>query len=80
MTTPSLSLSNINEVAIESTTLVQTMVDTLSTEPTLAIAFVPFLGGTNGAQHEDVAVLLETSLLPIIRSFVLSANTMSHLI
>ena len=73
-------LGNINEIAIESTTLVQAMIETLSTEPTLAIAFVPFLRGPEKVQHGDVSILLETSLLPIIRSFVLSANTMGHLI
>ncbi|EXK24346.1 hypothetical protein FOMG_18917 [Fusarium oxysporum f. sp. melonis 26406] len=73
-------LSNINDTAVEAKTLMRTMVETLSTEPTLAVAFVHFLGDPDRVQQQDLVLLLETSLLPILRAFILSANTVGHLI
>ncbi|RGP81431.1 hypothetical protein FLONG3_576 [Fusarium longipes] len=73
-------LSNIDDTTVEAEELMQMMIEILSTEPTLAIAFVPFLEHPDRLQHHNLAVLLETSLLPILRAFILSANTMGHLI
>ncbi|KAG5766517.1 hypothetical protein H9Q72_005445 [Fusarium xylarioides] len=73
-------LSNIEKAAVDTKELLNAMVQVLTTEPTLAITFTPFLCSSRSEQNEDLVILLEASLLPILRAFILSANTMGQLI
>lgn len=73
-------LANIEEAAVGLKELLNAMLQALSTEPTLAITFTPFLSSSRSGKNQDLVLLLEASLLPILRAFVLSANTMGQLI
>ncbi|KAG4270545.1 hypothetical protein FPRO04_11414 [Fusarium proliferatum] len=73
-------LANIEEAAVGPKELLNAMLQALSTEPTLAITFTPFLSSSRSGKNQDLVLLLEASLLPILRAFVLSANTMGQLI
>lgn len=69
-------LSHIADTTIEACSVLQEMIEFLALEPTLVMAFARYFEDRDHA----VAVLLEISLLPILRAFVLSANIMDHLI
>lgn len=69
-------LSNIADTDVEASLLLQEMVAFLAVEPNLVMSFAPYFED----QDHDVAVLLESSLLPILQAFVLSANTMDQFI
>lgn len=73
-------LGNIENTAVGAKTLLQTMIEFLAIEPTMAVTFVRFFASLGIGENQDLALLLEASLLPILRAFVLSANTMGHLI
>ncbi|KAF5579291.1 NAM7-nonsense-mediated mRNA decay [Fusarium pseudocircinatum] len=73
-------LSNIEKAAVDYKELLNAMLQVLTTEPTLAITFTPFLSSSRLDKNQDLVILLEASLLPILRAFILSANTMGQLI
>ncbi|KAF4959413.1 hypothetical protein FSARC_10738 [Fusarium sarcochroum] len=73
-------LGNIDNTVIEAKTILQTMIEFLALEPTMAVTFVRFFASPGMGENQYLAVLLESWLLPILRAFVLSANTMNHLI
>lgn len=73
-------LTNIEEAAFGPKELLNAMLQVLTTEPTLAIIFTPFLSSSRSDKCQDLVILLEASLLPILRAFILSANTMGQLI
>ncbi|KAF5628976.1 nonsense-mediated mRNA decay protein [Fusarium sp. NRRL 25303] len=73
-------LANIEEAAVGPNELLNAMLQVLNTEPTLAITFTPFLSSSRSDKNRDLVLLLEASLLLILRAFVLSANTMGQLI
>nr|RBQ95109.1 hypothetical protein FVER53263_05746 [Fusarium verticillioides] len=73
-------LSNIEKVIVDHKELLNAMLQVLTTEPTLAITFIPFLSSSRSGKNPDLVVLLEASLLPIVRAFILSANSMGQLI
>ncbi|KAI8710491.1 AAA domain-containing protein [Fusarium sp. LHS14.1] len=54
------------------------MIEVLAIEPTMAITFVRFFASLGISVNQDLALLLEASLLPILRAFVLSQNFMGH--
>ncbi|KPA36525.1 hypothetical protein FLAG1_10705, partial [Fusarium langsethiae] len=73
-------LKNIEESALDSKTLLNVMIEALVTEPTLAISFTSFLSDTCTDKDPDLVVLVEASLLPILRAFILSSDTVGRLI
>jgi hypothetical protein len=73
-------LSNIAGLSVDPKEILNAMLEVLSTEPTLAITFTQFLSSSHTNKNQDLAILLEASLLPILRAFILSANTMGQLI
>lgn len=74
------TLNNFDTIVVEAGPLVQTLVEALDADPTLVIAFVQILSLPESPEQQDIKEILEASLLPIIRAFVLSANTIGHLI
>ncbi|KAF5577511.1 NAM7-nonsense-mediated mRNA decay [Fusarium pseudoanthophilum] len=73
-------LSNIEKAVVDHKELLNEMLQVLTIEPTLAITFTPFLSSSRSDKNQDLVILLEASLLPILRAFILSANTMGQLI
>ncbi|KAF5536417.1 NAM7-nonsense-mediated mRNA decay [Fusarium napiforme] len=73
-------LNNIEEAVVDLKELLNATLQVLIFEPTLAITFTPFLSSSRSDKNQDLVILLEASLLPILRAFVLSANTMGQLI
>ncbi|KAF5685686.1 NAM7-nonsense-mediated mRNA decay [Fusarium circinatum] len=73
-------LSNMVKAAVDSKDLLNAMLQVLAVEPTLAITLTPFLASSRSDKKPDLVILLEASLLPILRAFILSANTMGQLI
>ncbi|KAG7419611.1 ATP-dependent helicase NAM7 [Fusarium oxysporum f. sp. rapae] len=73
-------LNNIEKAAVDAKELFNAMLEVLTVEPTLAITLTPFLSSPRTDKEQNLVLLLEASLLPILRAFVLSANTMGQLI
>lgn len=73
-------LDNFDTIVVEAGPLVQTLIETLDAEPILVIAFVPILSMAQSPEQHDLRDILEASLLPLIRAFILSANSMGHLV
>ncbi|PNP82148.1 hypothetical protein FNYG_04337 [Fusarium nygamai] len=73
-------LSNIEKAGVDHKELLNAMLQVLTIESTLAITFTPFLSSSRSDKNQDLVILLESSLLPILRAFILSANTMGQLI
>jgi regulator of nonsense transcripts 1 len=73
-------LSNLERIVVKAEPLAQILLETLDTEPPLVVAFVPILSMPETPEQQDLGEVLEASLLPIMRAFILSANTMGHLI
>lgn len=73
-------LDNFDNIVVEAGPLVQTLVETLDAEPTLVVAFVPILSMPESPGQQDLRGILEASFLPIMRAFILSANTMGYFI
>lgn len=73
-------IRNISDTVVETKELLYTMVTILQTEPTLVIAFVPFLADPDREQDPELVVLWETALLPVLQALVLSASSMGHLV
>ncbi|KAF9778792.1 hypothetical protein IL306_003256 [Fusarium sp. DS 682] len=73
-------LSNIGSTSVDPKELLNAMLEVLTNAPTIAVAFTSFLSSSRTDKDEDLVMLLEASLLPILRAFILSANTMGQLI
>jgi hypothetical protein len=73
-------LSNFERIVVKAGPLIQLLLETLDTEPTLVVALVPILSMPETPEQQNLREILEASLLPIMRAFILSANTMGHLI
>ncbi|KAF5566717.1 NAM7-nonsense-mediated mRNA decay [Fusarium phyllophilum] len=73
-------LSNIEKAAVDHKDLLNAMLQVLAVEPTLAITLTPFLSSSRADTNEGLVILLEASLLPILRALILSTNTMGQLI
>ncbi|KAF4956901.1 hypothetical protein FGADI_3504 [Fusarium gaditjirri] len=73
-------LNSIEKAAVDPKELLNMMLEVLAVEPTLAIALTPFLSSSRTEKDENLVMLLEASLLPILRAFILSANNMGQLI
>jgi regulator of nonsense transcripts 1 len=73
-------LSNVEKVIVDRKELLNAMLQVLTTEPTLAITLTPFLSSFRSHKNQGLVILLEASLLPIVRAFILSANIMGQLI
>ncbi|KAG8358760.1 hypothetical protein FVEN_g3747 [Fusarium venenatum] len=73
-------LINIKDSTVDPKRLLNAMLETVVTEPALAISFTPFLSNTRTDKDPELVELLEASILPIIRAFILSSNTMGNLI
>ncbi|KAF4447211.1 hypothetical protein F53441_9259 [Fusarium austroafricanum] len=73
-------LNNMDDTVVDAKNILNAMLETLITQPALAIAFTPFLSASRTDKDQDLVELLEASLLPIIRAFILSANIMGQLI
>ncbi|KAI7767100.1 hypothetical protein LZL87_012386 [Fusarium oxysporum] len=73
-------LNNIEKAAVDAKELFNAMLEVLTVEPTWAITLTPFISSPRTDKEQNLVLLLEASLLPILRAFVLSANTMGQLI
>ncbi|CEF83201.1 hypothetical protein FGSG_09076 [Fusarium graminearum PH-1] len=73
-------LENIQISAVDSKEILNAMLEILVSEPVLAISFTPFLSDACTDKDPDLVSLVEASLLPILRAFILSSNTMDNLI
>jgi regulator of nonsense transcripts 1 len=73
-------ITNIANTVVEPKLLLQAMIDFLSMAPTAVVVFAPFFALLSEDQDHAIATVIGVSILPILRAFVLSANTIGHLI
>ncbi|OBS20006.1 hypothetical protein FPOA_11728 [Fusarium poae] len=73
-------LGNIKDCTVDSKQVLNVMIEMLLTDPGLAISFTSFLSDARTDKDQELVELVEASLLPILRAFVLSSNAMGNLI